>query len=150
MSGGGYYFLVDFNGTLVHHERGGKVVDDDGKVYIGPPIPGMVARVRKLLDRGTEVRIMCGTVGEGGPKGEAMAKAIRAWCKEHLGRELEPTGTITTKCLMIWNDKAKEVIRNEGRFRHDDDGEGAAPAGPHKPSQAKAREMYLDAISRRR
>lgn len=116
-----FYTLVDFNGTLVHHERGGKVVDDDGTVHIGEPIPRMVEKVKKLLAQGMTVKIMCGTVGEGGPKGEKMAAAIREWTREHLGEECEPTGTVTTRCLMIWNDKAKEVVRNAGRFRHEDD-----------------------------
>lgn len=112
----GYYFLVDFNGTLAWHDKGAKVIGEDGKPLLGKPIKRMVDRVKKLLASGMGVKIQCGTVGAGGPNGEKMAAAIREWTKAHLGQELEVTGSITPRCLGIWNDKARGVIRNTGRF----------------------------------
>lgn len=114
--GDGYYFLVDFNGTLAHHEKGAKVIDGDGEPILGAPIKRMVERVKRLIASGMEVRIQCGTVGEGGKNGEKMSAAIREWCKKHLDQECAVTGTITPKCLGVWNDKARGVIRNTGRF----------------------------------
>jgi hypothetical protein len=113
---GGYYFLVDFNGTLAWHDKGAKVIDENGKPLLGKPIPRMVTRVKKLLDSGMGVRIQCGTVGLGGPNGDKMAAAIKEWCVLHIGRELPVTGSITPKCIGVWNDKARGVVRNTGRF----------------------------------
>jgi len=111
-----YYILVDFNGTLAKHDKGAKVIDDAGNPIMGEPIAKMVERVKARLASGLRVKIQCGTVGAGGPKGEKMAAAIRQWTLEHLGQELEATGTITPRCIEVWNDKAKAVVRNTGRF----------------------------------
>lgn len=124
-----YYILVDFNGTLAKHDKGAKIFDDEGKPLIGEPIKRMVDRVRKRIDKGMRVKIQCGTVGAGGEKGAKMAEAIKAWAKEHIGHDLEVTGTITPRCLEVWNDKARKVVRNEGRFDGEaDDDEPAEPA----------------------
>lgn len=113
------YFWVDLNGTLCHHEKGALVFDEAGNFLIGKPINKMVRRVRRWLSEGMEVRIMSGSVGLGGDKAASAQKAIREWCREHFGRELKVTATITPRCIGIFNDKAHEVIRNTGRLRNE-------------------------------
>lgn len=111
------YYWVDLNGTLCYHEKGEPVFDAEGKFIIGKPINRMVRRVRKLLAEGLAVKIMSGSVGLGGEKAAEAERSIRAWCKTHIGRELPVSATITPRCLGMWNDKARGVLRNTGFFK---------------------------------
>jgi hypothetical protein len=115
------YWWCDLNGTLCFHEKGTPVFNADGEFIIGKPINRMVRRIRRMLSEGLKVKIMSGSVGLGGEKAAVAETAIRKWCKEHLGRELEVSATITPRCLGLFNDKAIAVIRNTGRLRHEKD-----------------------------
>ena len=111
-----YYFLVDLNGTLAHHEKGAPVFTAAGEPLIGKPIKRMVDRVRRLMDQGTSVRILCAAVSEDTPRAEKLRSAVKDWTKKHLGRALPVTATVTPRCIGIWNDKARGVVRNTGKF----------------------------------
>lgn len=115
------YFWCDLNGTLVFHEKGTPVFDAEGRFIIGKPVNRMVRRIRRMLSEGMKIKIMSGSVGLGGNKAETAERTIKDWCKEHLGRELEVTATITPRCLGIFNDKAIPIVRNTGRVRGERD-----------------------------
>jgi hypothetical protein len=105
---------VDLDGTLADDS----VIDMMGykPELIGPPIPAMVKRVKVWLDKGTKVVIFTARVHPGHGLAEAaMAeKAIKEWCMEVFGRELEVTCMKDPAFGEIWDDKAVRVDSNNG------------------------------------
>ncbi len=120
---------VDLDGTVAFY--GG----NKGPGTIGHPIPKMVARVKKWLEEGKEVRIMTARVngrfdagksmcvsGVGdnrmvaiGTTGESqMVPEIRDWCKKHIGRELTVTNLKDYSMIELWDDRVVQVIPNTG------------------------------------
>lgn len=111
------WFAVDFDGTLAH--------SDGGTLSLGAPIQAMVARVRKWVAAGREVRIFTarvassgltnkdGVVDTGGFAAEQRA-LIEAWCAEHLGVVLPVTATKDLNCVAIYDDRAVAVEKNTG------------------------------------
>lgn len=100
---------VDLDGTLATYE--GWV----GPGTIGAPIPEMVVRVRDMLGRGYNVKIMTARCTDPDPRDRAVAlKAIRLWCEKHLGRPLEVTATKDLHMIELWDDRAVQVMHNEG------------------------------------
>jgi len=118
--GGGWYG-VDLDGTLARPLR-----TMDG-AEIGAPIAGMVTKVKELLKDGREVRIF--TARAAAPK-PGVIDAIKKWCKEHLGQELEVTNSKDHKMIELWDDRARRVDSETGEFikgRH-----GQAESDPTK------------------
>lgn len=104
---------VDLDGTLAK--------DISGEVYdplvIGQPVPTMVERVLAVLEQGEyDVRIFTARVFEGGPIRKKVIARIKAWCRVHLGRELEITCKKDYGLREIWDDRAYKVERNTGRM----------------------------------
>lgn len=95
---------VDLDGTLAK-DTGWKGID-----HIGEPIPAMVDRVKQWLEDGKEVRILTARVSDN----RKAAVPIKAWCKKHIGRELEVTCEKDPDMEEIWDDKAVEVEHNKG------------------------------------
>lgn len=104
---------VDLDGTLAHY-TGWKGTD-----HIGPPIPAMLDRVKAWLAEGQEVRIFTARVSEGagsrGMEAYYARRAITAWCREHVGQELEVTNVKDFKMRELWDDRAITVEQNTGR-----------------------------------
>jgi hypothetical protein len=106
---------VDLDGTLAYYEP---VPEWDGS--IGAPIPAMVARVQRWLELGRDVRIMTARVAhvdgvtEGPRSVEAQERLIRAWCREHIGCELPVTAQKDYHMRELWDDRAIQVVTNEG------------------------------------
>src|SRR5688500_18099948 len=77
---------VDLDGTLAYWDY------NRGPDHVGEPIPKMLARVRKWLDEGFEIRIVTARVGPDHPDhvgyGDKSRIAIDAWCLKHLGRTI--------------------------------------------------------------
>ncbi len=75
----------------------------------------MLERVKAWLAEGLEVRIFTARVS--GPHAEAreVETAIKAWCREHVGRELSATCTKDYQMVELWDDRAVQVERNTGR-----------------------------------
>lgn len=98
----------DFDGTLA--------TTKDGK-QIGEPIPRMVNRVQRWLDKGREVRIVTARVSEELPPRERKAneKAIRDWCWKHLGTEMDVQAEKSPGMRDLWDDRVHRVVRNTGR-----------------------------------
>lgn len=101
---------VDLDKTLAHYTS--------WKDEIGEPIMPMVSRVKQWLDEGREVVIFTARVAlEDGFTPESIAeqhKLIKAWCKKHIGRELKVTALKSRHIVQFWDDRAVQVIPNQG------------------------------------
>ena len=97
---------VDLDGTLAFHEKW------KGPFYIGDPIPEMIQKVKNALAQGDDVRIFTARAD----KGVKVIGAIKKWCLKHIGQELEVTNVKDMHCHEIWDDRARQVIRNKGKF----------------------------------
>ena len=98
------WYGIDLDGTLAHQDDGPH--DDD---YVGEPIPEMVTRVKKWLKEGKEIKIFTARY----PKGLV---AIRRWCAEHLGQQLEITNKKDKNCICIYDDRAVQVVHIKGEL----------------------------------
>ncbi len=113
---------VDLDGTLAYYDRW------RGPYHIGEPIPAMLARVKKWIAEGREVRIFTARV-EGGTAALTMGgedrdrsqhvasveRCIRAWCKKHIGHELPVTCKKDFGMIELWDDRCIQLIPNTGR-----------------------------------
>jgi hypothetical protein len=107
---------VDLDGTLAHYEAW------KGQMNIGAPIPAMVARVKRWIAAGHEVRIFTARVAstqvhnlDGTPHDSAgVVAAIQAWCLEHLGVALAVTCVKDWGMIELWDDRAVQVRMNTG------------------------------------
>lgn len=100
---------VDLDGTLAHYE-GWK-----GPGEIGEPIPEMVERVKRWLDDGKKVKIFTARGTEPDPVAVLTARlAIERWCLKHLGEKLEVTASKDLNMIELWDDRAVQVMHNEG------------------------------------
>ena len=98
--GDGWYG-VDLDGTLAMH-HGYK-----GHEHVGEPIGPMVARVKRWLDEGKDVRIFTARDAKSYP-------AIRRWCLEHIGKTLKITNVKDRFMIELWDDRAVGVKHNTG------------------------------------
>ena len=96
---------VDLDGTLAEYGTW------KGADHIGKPIPLMVERVKKWLSEGVKVKIMTARYDNGAEQ----ILLIQAWCKEHLGQELEVTNKKDYGMIELWDDRAITVETNTGR-----------------------------------
>lgn len=94
---------VDLDCTLA-------IYPPDGREQIGSPIGTMVNRILMWIERGIEVRIF--TARATLPD---QVKLIKAWCLEHLGRELAVTNQKDFMMIELWDDRAVRVVENTGR-----------------------------------
>lgn len=102
---------VDLDATLAVYD-GWK-----GEDHIGEPIPLMVEKVKALLDKGKNVKIMTARVSpEGNKDVEASRKLIQDWCKEHLGQVIPVTHEKDHQMEELWDDRVRQVIKNTGKF----------------------------------
>ncbi len=100
---------VDLDGTLAVYDSW---VSPD---HIGPPIPKMLARVKKWLEEGQEVRIFTARVSIPEEAAEAQI-AISDWCSKHLGRRLTVTCKKDYEMLELWDDRCVQVEQNTGEI----------------------------------
>ncbi len=102
---------VDFDGTLT------KTVDwdghDDGR--IGETIWPMVDRVKQWLDEGREVRIVTARVARGFDYDASHWCAVQDWCVETFGKPLPITSEKDPNMLVLWDDRAVQLVRNTGK-----------------------------------
>ena len=96
---------VDLDGTLA-------VQQDPFDGSIGPPIPAMVRMVRKAIMSGRDVRVFTARASVS----YWERRKVRAWLRRHLGYELPVTCVKDMMCEEIWDDRARQVVFNEGRF----------------------------------
>lgn len=110
---------VDLDGTLAEYHGW-----NNGE--IGAPIAPMVARVKRWLAAGRDVRIftarvgLCGNYSEASKRVDNQAFAdeqrvkITEWCVKHLGWALPVTAVKDFECIEIWDDRAVQLIPNTG------------------------------------
>ena len=101
---------VDLDGTLAEYNTG-----EFHPEVIGKPIPRMVERVKRWLAEGKDVRIFTARVSELSPDWRSQELLIRAWCMKNLGRALVVTCSKDYLMTELWDDRAIQVVPNEGR-----------------------------------
>lgn len=112
MSGG--WIGVDLDGTLAHYD-GWK-----GTANIGEPVPAMLARVKRWLSEGREVRIFTARVCEerlpdSDGTGHEARGYIEAWLKKHGLGGLAITNVKDLAMDELWDDRVVQVEPNTGR-----------------------------------
>ncbi len=98
---------VDLDGTLAHYDEW------NGITHIGDPIPAMLARVKRWLAKGYDVRIFTARVSHSSQEQEARS-TIEAWCSAHIGQVLPITNIKDTRMVELWDDRAVQVTPNTG------------------------------------
>jgi hypothetical protein len=96
---------VDLDSTLAKYD-GWK-----GDESIGQPVPRMYRRVKMWLKKGERVKIFTARVCNG----PYAIECIRDWLEENnLPRDLEITNVKDFECWDLWDDRAVQVVPNEG------------------------------------
>lgn len=109
-----YWIGVDFDGTLA------KSIYRTDPYQLGPPIPSMIARVQQWLSDGYRVKLMTARMSKYshtlGVERDIvkMESDLRAWCKLHVGQELECTNEKDGLMLSLWDDRAVGVVKDTG------------------------------------
>jgi hypothetical protein len=104
---------VDLDGTLAVYNRGDLFHNEN--TYIGPPVEPMLARVKKWLADGLEVRIFTARVSEEHPGDlQKIREAIETWCLTHIGQVLKITNVKDYSMIELWDDRSVQVIPNTG------------------------------------
>ena len=101
---------VDFDKTLTVYHGGNRQPG-----VIGAPIEPMVQRVKDWLAAGETVKIFTARVTPSNPNAGRERMAIKRWCKETFGRDLEITAIKEPDFHDIWDDRAVSVEPNTGR-----------------------------------
>lgn len=93
----------DLDGTIAEFNSG------VGISKIGKPIPSMIEYIQTYLAMGFKVKIV--TARAALPDQIPM---IKAWCKEHIGEELEVTDRKDFDMYRLYDDRAVTVKFNRG------------------------------------
>lgn len=107
------WFGVDLDGTLAHYDGW------RGPHHIGRPIPRMVARIQKHLAAGERVKVFTARVSNFDPRVDAaalteMVGVIEDWCLAYIGEVLEVTNVKDYGMIWLYDDRARQVVLNEG------------------------------------
>lgn len=98
----------DLDGTLAEH--GPKKKHSDA---IGKPIPKMIARLGKDLEKGENVKIFTARVA----KKPAMRKRIQLWLMRQGLPALEVTAVKDPGLKRLYDDRAVGVVANKGELK---------------------------------
>jgi phosphatidate phosphatase PAH1 len=107
LAGDEQWIGVDLDGTLAKYD-GYKGAD-----HIGEPVSKMLARVKRWVAEGKKVKVF--TARAAGKDKAVAIKAIKKWCKEHVGKELEVTCQKDRHMTALWDDRAVRVKKNDGK-----------------------------------
>ena len=99
---------VDLDGTLAEYDRW------RGTLHIGRPVKRMRLRVVRWLGEGKRVKIVTARAQDRENRDEVVA-AIEKWCLRHLGQKLEVTNEKDFGMVELWDDRAVQVVPNDGR-----------------------------------
>jgi hypothetical protein len=120
------WYGVDLDGTLA------ETVDAEHIMEVGKPIIPMVERVQQMLREGKEVRIFTARVACSNAYSTWAARfddsefmhhqiqAIERWCFKNIGVILPITAVKDFACVEIYDDCAKQVVRNTGKLIEDE------------------------------
>lgn len=100
----GAKIAVDLDGTLANHYEGAFHPEK-----IGDPVPDMLERVNRWLKEGFNVVIFTARAED-----EGNIEPIKKWLKQNGLPPLEITNRKTMDMVSIWDDRAKQVVPNEG------------------------------------
>lgn len=100
---------VDLDGTLAVYDEW------RGVEHIGAPVAAMVARVKRWLAEGKDVRIFTARVSRIGPEGAAAYDRIQEWLRQHGLPRLPITCTKDFAMIELWDDRCVQVEPNTGR-----------------------------------
>lgn len=104
------WYGVDLDGTLAYYDYW------HGEHHIGTPIPAMIERVKRHLAHGDRVKIFTARASEPDPGRRAdVIVAIQDWCEKHVGARLEVTCTKDYGMVGLYDDRAIQIVPNEGR-----------------------------------
>jgi len=101
----------DLDGTLAEYDVGGPYM---GPRSVGRPIKPVVDVVRSILAKGGRVKILTARVSSGGEDAATARKTIEAWCVENIGEVLPITSEKDYRMIELWDDRAVQVLPNEG------------------------------------
>jgi hypothetical protein len=97
---------VDLDGTLAQYDGW------QHWCHIGDPIPVMVARVKRWLVAGLQVKVVTARVGEN----TAAVGLIQDWLEQRAGLpRLEVTANKDFQMIELWDDRVVQVESNTGR-----------------------------------
>jgi hypothetical protein len=103
----------DLDQTLAKYEPGDYM--KYGPSYIGPPIPKMVERIKRHLANGDRVKIMTARLDPNNDEPrEVTIRRIQDWCEIHIGERLEVTDRKDFKMILLYDDRARQIIANTG------------------------------------
>lgn len=109
-----WWIGVDLDGTLAKHywPKDGPYEHD----RIGDPIEPMVRRIKAWLERGFWVKIFTARVGPSVPlrTADETRLAIKKWCREHLGTEVDITASKDYAMRALFDDRAVTVEQDTG------------------------------------
>jgi len=101
---------VDLDATLAYYTGW-----DGGR--IGRPIPEMVAKVKEKLTEGVTVKIFTARMAvKDEATRQAIARSIGDWTELVFGVRLEATNEKDFDTQEIWDDRCRQVVKNEGVF----------------------------------
>lgn len=100
---------VDLDGTLAEYQ-GWRGPED-----IGDPVPKMLARVKRWLDAGRDIRIFTGRITSPDVTESRARELINRWMLKHLGVELPITNVKDYQMIELWDDRAIQVVPNTGK-----------------------------------
>ena len=96
---------VDFDGTMSVYDR------FKGNNHVGPPIPKMINRIKRWLSDGENVKVFTARADS-----EVARKAIRIFCKKHIGKILPITNKKDKYMKRLYDDRAEKVAKNSGEI----------------------------------
>jgi len=99
---------VDLDGMLALY---GEWEDE---THIGEPIPLMLERVKRWVAEGKEVKIFSARVSLKNPRRTEACKAIKEWCRKHIGVELDVTAEKDYWMMALYDDRCFQVEFNTG------------------------------------
>lgn len=105
------WYGVDLDGTLAHYTGW------QGIHHIGDPVPRMLGRVKSWLAGGRTVKIFTARVSvREEPELSVVKDVIWDWCLKHGLPKLEITCIKDFSCLLIFDDRCRQVEENTGRI----------------------------------
>jgi hypothetical protein len=105
---------IDLDGTLAKTDDA--LWSAHGLNYVGEPVEKMVNRVKQWLAQGIEVRIVTARVSREDKNNQAVRRPIVAWCIYHIGRELPITNEKDYDMVLLYDDRARQVVENTGEI----------------------------------
>lgn len=113
---GGGWIGVDFDGTLATY------TGYHGPSALGKPIPKMLNRVKGWISAGKNVKIMTARANPSSGNASESISAIKKWCRQYIGKELDVVYKKDSHMEELWDDKAIHVQKNTGNIIKSDEG----------------------------